>query len=268
MLVGGDYQGKNAEVQNAKRAVLAPEATITADATERGDGGRVILWSDEYTGFYGTVSARGGAQGGNGGFVETSSKDNLQAMGFVNASAPFGSPGQWLLDPRNVTITTTTSGGAFGGGDPNTFTPTANNATVNVSTINGSLDGGTSVTITTGATGTQNGDITVANAITKTAGGNATLALNAARNITLNAGISSTVGALGVNLNAAQTTATGAIAMNGNDIATLGGNIVLDAGSGGITNIGTLTAGAGTITVNATGRWGRAAPTSLRRRAT
>ena len=66
------------------------------------------------------------------------------------------------------------------------------------------------MTVTTGSGGanTQAGDITVANAIAKTAGGKATLALTALNNITFSVGadVTSTTGTLGLTLNA-----TGAI---------------------------------------------------------
>mgnify|MGYP003329088646 CR=1 FL=1 len=43
-------------------------AEITADALSTGDGGRVIVWSDDYTNFSGLISAKGSING-NGGFV-------------------------------------------------------------------------------------------------------------------------------------------------------------------------------------------------------
>ena len=70
------YQGKG-DIPTASRTYVGPDSTIKADATENGDGGKVIVWSDEITGFYGDISARGGAEGGNGGFVEVSGKDTL-----------------------------------------------------------------------------------------------------------------------------------------------------------------------------------------------
>ncbi len=77
VLIGGDFQGNNPDIQNAFRTYVDPDATIKADAVTNGNGGRVIVWADDVTRFYGSISARGGAQGGDGGFVETSGKVNL-----------------------------------------------------------------------------------------------------------------------------------------------------------------------------------------------
>lgn len=112
VLAGGDYQGRNAAVQNAARTTIGEHATLRADAKSEGDGGTVIVWSDEVTRVHGAISARGGAQAGNGGLVETSGKWNL-AVGDtarIDLSAPAGSAGQWLLDPHNITVQT--GGGA------------------------------------------------------------------------------------------------------------------------------------------------------------
>src|SRR5438067_5902304 len=76
VLVGGNYQGKGSEA-NAARTYVGADASINANAVTSGDGGRVILWSNEITRFDGSITARGGAQSGNGGFVEVSSKGLL-----------------------------------------------------------------------------------------------------------------------------------------------------------------------------------------------
>lgn len=125
MLVGGDYLGSNRDVPNAKSVAMLPDAKISANARENGDGGKVILWSDEYTGFFGKIAALGGAEGGNGGFIETSSKNNLQAFGEAQASAPKGFSGEWLLDPYNVTIVNAgpSGRGGFSGGIPISLFP-------------------------------------------------------------------------------------------------------------------------------------------------
>src|SRR6185369_9870858 len=67
-------------------------------------GGRVIVWADGDTRFFGSISARGGRESGNGGFVETSGKQALQAFGRVDTGAPNGKSGIWLLDPYNLHV--------------------------------------------------------------------------------------------------------------------------------------------------------------------
>jgi hypothetical protein len=102
VLVGGNWQGQGPE-QNALRTTVGKDAKISASAVTKGNGGKVVVWSDEVTKFFGSIDARGGAQGGNGGSVETSGH-TLQALGRVDISAPKGRGGLWLLDPNNITI--------------------------------------------------------------------------------------------------------------------------------------------------------------------
>ncbi|MES2584418.1 MAG: filamentous hemagglutinin N-terminal domain-containing protein [Pseudomonadota bacterium] len=116
--VGGDYQGKNADVQNAEFVYFGPQASIKADATGNGNGGRVILWADDTTRAHGTISAKGGDSGGDGGFVETSGKQSLQLTGVkVDTRALAGKTGLWLLDPNNIDINSSATVNV--GGSPN-----------------------------------------------------------------------------------------------------------------------------------------------------
>lgn len=111
VLIGGDYQGGNPDIENASRTYVGENATILADAKVGGDGGNVIVWSEEVTSFSGSASVRGGATGGDGGFVEISGKQSLQFDGAVNASAPSGNDGTVLFDPTDIEIV---AGGADG----------------------------------------------------------------------------------------------------------------------------------------------------------
>jgi filamentous hemagglutinin family protein len=232
--IGGGLHGKDATVANAKTTTVAAGARIDASATDKGNGGTVAVWSDGTTRFDGGIKAAGGAQGGDGGFVETSGEKTLTigANASANAAAPNGKAGQWLLDPdSDVDITNATTGGAFNGGTPDIFTPTADSSTADAGVIQTSLNAGTSVTVTTSnPTGTQTGNITVDAAIAKTAGGDATLSLLAgagggAGGITISQPISSTTGKLSLVL----TTTSGDVSF-ANTINTNSGTLTVNAG--------------------------------------
>ena len=103
ILVGGGAKGADAGVRNAEYTKVERGARLLADAREKGDGGEVVVWADEETRYQGTVSARGGPSGGDGGFAEISAKQ-LWYDGHVDLSALRGAAGTLLLDPVNVTI--------------------------------------------------------------------------------------------------------------------------------------------------------------------
>jgi filamentous hemagglutinin family protein len=105
VLAGGDYQGANPLLPNARQAWLGKNASIRADALANGDGGKVVLWSDRDTRAYGSISARGGAASGNGGKIETSGH-YLDVAGLaLDAGAARGKAGSWLLDPWDIEVT-------------------------------------------------------------------------------------------------------------------------------------------------------------------
>lgn len=120
IFVGGGFQGgdvwtkpADALLKNSahsRQTYVSDSTTLRADATgARGDGGKIVAWSDGTTQFAGTISARGGRSGGDGGTVETSGVAGLGSSGKVDASAPGGGKkGTWLLDPKNITIGTIT----------------------------------------------------------------------------------------------------------------------------------------------------------------
>lgn len=103
VLVGGDYQGQG-EFRTAEQTHVSSETAIRADAISSGDGGRVIVWADGQTKYSGQISARGGAQSGDGGFVEVSGKQALGFDGRVDINAKHGQSGTLLLDPENIRI--------------------------------------------------------------------------------------------------------------------------------------------------------------------
>lgn len=277
ILIGGDYQGVG-DVKTAKNTEIAHTAVIEASATDVGDGGRVIVWADGNTNYAGSIKAQGGVNGGNGGFVETSGKQNLHVAegSLVTASAQHddGEAGTWLLDPSNVTITNGSGNNIPGAGG--TVNPATDGYTINAASITTALNGGNNVIITTtNGGGTEQGDITVTNAtISKTTVNNSvTLSLRAARNITVeNSTISSTSDSLGVTLNADRdANNTGAVKVVNSTLELNGGSFIAGGGTAptttavvatqdGVFDVGVLidnssirTNGAGNIILNGRG---------------
>ncbi|HBI9852017.1 TPA: filamentous hemagglutinin N-terminal domain-containing protein, partial [Escherichia coli] len=246
--IGGGWQGKDSSIRNADKVVMKDGARIDVSATQQGNGGTAVLWSESFTNFRGQISAKGGENGGNGGQVETSSHGNLQAFGSVSASAKKGKAGNWLLDPLDITIVNGSSSSVTESSDASGFevSPSASGSQVSNTSIINELNNGTSVTVLTSSTtagGNQNGNITVDADINKTNGADATLTLKADGNINVNNSITSTQGKLNVNLAAANTSRTGTITLGNNvSITTNGGNIT--AGTANASN---------SVTINVTG---------------
>lgn len=219
-LIGGDYLGKG-EVRNSSVATVSSGASINADAVRNGNGGKVIVWSDEQSVVSGRISAKGGGVNGDGGFVETSSANVLELDGIdVNASAAAGASGLWFIDPDTLNV----DGGV-------------------AASIMSALNNGTNSSVS------ATNDIYVYNSITKSSGDNAKLTLSS-NFIYLyeGANIISTAGKLDVNLETTDRIwigrgfdgGTSIIQSNGGDIFLHGPNFVganglIDAGTGNLT---------------------------------
>ncbi|MBD2544249.1 CHAT domain-containing protein [Planktothricoides sp. FACHB-1370] len=251
VLVGGEYRGEG-EVPNASETFVSKDTLISVDSLENGDGGQVIIWADETTRFHGEISAKGGSQNGNGGFVEVSGKQDLIFRGQVDTSAPQGSTGTLLLDPDNITI-------VDGSGAPN-------DNQLNAGEPFGDPEGVIfDDTLTAGA------NYTISETALEAIGANSSIILEAADNITIedlsDNTLSLQMGAAGsVSLIAdADFNGVGDFTMNPADaIVTQGGDITISAGNSSRTgnqiNLGNITTNGGnfiaetgsnsTITVN------------------
>ena len=102
--IGGGRGGLDTGVDNAQNVVVTAASRFEANARLAGNGGTVVTWADGRNQFAGNVEARGGANSGNGGFIEVSGKQETQFGGIPNASAPHGTPGTFLLDPKYILI--------------------------------------------------------------------------------------------------------------------------------------------------------------------
>ncbi|MDB5478816.1 MAG: hypothetical protein JWM96_1311, partial [Alphaproteobacteria bacterium] len=187
--IGGGKQGGE-NIARANMTSVDSASTIKADATHNGNGGSVVVWSDEYTEYNGHISAKGGTEGGNGGFAETSGKNTLSVTGSVDTSAADRSAGTWLLDPTNITLYNRSQPGTD---NVNTFTTSyleTQSASTNISLVadtNLTLDlTGDTLTLANNrniSLTATNGYITSNSAGTITASGTGGITLTAGSNI-------------------------------------------------------------------------------------
>lgn len=233
VLVGGDYQGGRdastkflaERVATAQTVVVDAGAAIHVDGTS-GAGGRAVVWSDNTTAFGGTVTATGSGTS-DGGLVETSGHTLLLGDGVaISTLSEGGKTGVWLIDPYNVTISSSSSSNVSVNlsGNPWVVQPTTGGANINSTTLSSYLSS-SNVAITTNGGGIEAGNITV----------NAAISWNAATTLSLLADAST--GGVFINAN-----------ISGSNAAS---GLVLSSGSGGISQTGGTAIQAATLTATA-----------------
>ncbi|MEX3812697.1 beta strand repeat-containing protein [Paraburkholderia sp. BR13439] len=240
---GGGPAGADPSVRNANAIWMSPTASLHADALVDGNGGNVVAYSETASRIYGTLTAKGGPQGGNGGLIETSGH-TLDTTGMsVDASAPKGQGGRWLLDPFEVDIVTQIPDVSAApvqtqtAADSNTMTfgPITGSTFILNTALTGPLSLGTSVTVLTGTDPNLGaGDIVVDAPLNLTAGTlPATLKLSATGSVLVNNTITSSAGPLSLvfDANVGGTSPLSLVSLQGVTVKTNGGSVTL--GSGG-----------------------------------
>ncbi|MBE9115023.1 CHAT domain-containing protein [Lusitaniella coriacea LEGE 07157] len=258
--VGGDEQGQG-NVFNAQQTFVSADSTINADGIQNGDGGRVIIWANDSARIHSQISARGGSNGGNGGFVETSGLAFFEIATAPDVGAFAGSGGEWLIDPFDIEIVA--GGGNFNINPTNPFLSIGNTSQLGVDLIRTALaGGGNTVTIQTGNGGAQAGNISLNAALDFDGTGlNNTLVFDALGSIFINANIfDGNAGGDSLNLQFnGDFGGNGQLVFNNSQISTGGGSIT---GSASATNVNsaialnnsTLDSGGGNITLIGQGK--------------
>ena len=212
--------------KTAKAVTIAAGATVAADATANGRGGKVTVLSTDQTTMAGSITARGGPPGGDGGFVEVSGFKGFSLAGAVDVSAPLGVIGSILLDPANLDIVhSLTSNGTE---DPNLPNVLATDGKVRIPAD----------TVTDFALSGLTGNVTLAALGTLSVQTGVTLKIDTSLKLVTDTG--------NINVNAGVTTSgVGNISLLAGTVAASGGQIVLN---------GDLTTGAaGTVLLSADG---------------
>ena len=235
--VGGSWQNTDPTVRQAIQTWMQAGSLVDASSLGNGDGGTIVLWSDLNNPAGGTVAegsllARGGPDGGDGGHVETSGPFLLAQPELVDVSALNGTGGEWLLDPYNLTIGASASTGDITQiNDPNflgglLFESSAGASRVDVADILSAMDFDTDVRIATGAGNTdEGGNITwEAGAPLDYSSSAGNLTLDASGYIQLNSSITTGTGGLTLNAGAGFVEASADINLN------LGGDLKISTG--------------------------------------
>ena len=209
---------------------IATTGAISADGSSNGHGGTIKIIANHKTAVDGQLSAQGGQLAGDGGFIETSG--DIVRIGdhsSIQANAPQGKAGQWLIDPVNITISNNGGDGLDG-------------TNINTDTLTNALQG-TSVTLNTDRAGNDAGTITVNGEISVENSVGTTLTLKANKAININADISLP------NLTLETTDADSSITNRAN-INIGNGTLNITTGKNGVLNVGSIGADTVRITAN------------------
>ena len=213
---------------------IATTGTISADGGSNGHGGTIKIIANHKTAVDGQLSAQGGQLAGDGGFIETSG--DIVRIGdhsSIQANAPQGKAGQWLIDPVDITIS-----------DDGTD-QSENGTNIRTTFITETLGKGTSVTLDTDRAGNDAGTITINGEISVENSVGTTLTLKANKAININNNITFT-GEKAPSLTL-ETTEDNSSINNGANINIGNGTLNITTGKNGVLNAGSI--GADTVNI-------------------
>ena len=216
---------------------IATTGAISADGSSNGHGGTIKIIANHKTAVDGQLSAQGGQLSGDGGFIETSG--DIVRIGdhsSIQANAPQGKAGQWLIDPVDITI-------SDDGSDES-----ENGTNIKTKFITDALENGSVVSLDTHREGNNAGTITVDGEIRVKNSWHAFLNLRANKAININRDISFTGGEVS-NLTLETTDADSSINNRAN-INIGNGTLNITTGKNGVLNAGSIGADTVRITAN------------------
>ena len=280
IFAGGGFRGLDSLQTPSLDVKVESGAALIANATGKGNGGNVVVFAGRELTFNGTLQARGGQAGGDGGVAELSGKEQLRIQGLtdrVDLSSPNGRTGTLLIDPNDILITD------IGGGT--TVTSPAQANVLDVTDVSAFLNTANLIIETDSSASGGSGNITSDGLLSWSS--NNSLTINAQRDFSmtsslLTTGVIDSQGGGDVMINAGRavvldpgaliTTTTGNVMINANQgmvatggdfngisiggsIETMGGNITLTGrtGDGSTTQTAAILLDAGSLRADAGG---------------
>ncbi len=230
---------------------IATTGTISADGGSNGQGGTIKIIANHKTAVDGQLSAQGGQLAGDGGFIETSGDVvRIGDRSSIQANAPQGKAGQWLIDPVDITI-------SDDGSDES-----ENGTNIKTKFITDALENGSVVSLDTHREGNNAGTITVDGEIRVKNSWHAFLNLRANKAININRDISFTGGEVS-NLTLETTDADSSITNRAN-INIGNGTLNITTGKNGVLNAGSIGADTVKITANTIKQADRVTPVAIK----
>ena len=202
VLVGGDESGEGS-VPTADSTYVSANSTVSADALEDGDGGKVVVFAEALRERAGPVERPGRPRWWGWRIRGDIGPRDVRrfCLDAGHLTAPNGDGGEWLIDPNDIEIVP--GGGSANIEDSDPFTSTDDSARLGIDLIIAALSGGQTVTVQTTESGfdSQAGaiDLNAPLDIEDTIGTN-TLILDAHRVININEPISDAAGGAELNL--------------------------------------------------------------------
>lgn len=237
----------NEQYSNAGIVLVDETASLRADALGTGNGGNITLEAQNQLRVYGSMSARGGVNGGDGGQVlasavmqgaGTQTSGHLDIAGArVDAGSTSGRAGTWQITGNGLTVVYGDTKGTLNSNNP------ASGANIQDNDINTALNNGTNVSVTAVANGADSGSVVLNGgmSIARTAQTSNPLALT----ISADGDIATSDGAIGIRSDAGPL----AVAMTA---GAQGGDRAIDLTGTIVTQGGALDLRAGTVALRGT----------------
>jgi len=244
---GINSNGGDVLVKGVSSVIATTESSTIADGGVTGNGGEIIYFSENSASWKpgSIISAEGGAEGGDGGFVELSGLLDVQLSGsHVSTMALNGKTGEFLIDPVDITITSSATSNLTLNGS--TYDSSSTTTILNVDDLVTAL-ASNNITVTTvndSYDAPNGGDLTVATSITSSSGNDLTLIASDQLTSSYGANISLTG-------NLSLTAGPGGIQTIGN--IDIGSNTLISNSGGSVIYVGDVTAGNLSLTTTETG---------------